>query len=221
MIWGRSSLAVSLVHGLEQLGVSVKIIVPQDDNVEELVDQCRTALVLRGDGKDQDLLIEENIQSCDAFFAVTPDEEDNILSSLLAKKLGCRMAVALVNKATYLPLVTAIGVDIVISSRLAAASAIFQHLHSDKFVSEISLRNLGGGFIEVILKKEMPLTGKRVKAIELPRGILFAAVIHANEVVIPSGETVLAEDDHLVIFVTTAASSKLEKLLGMKLEFFI
>ncbi len=219
MIWGGGSLGRSLAHALELQGTKTKVIVSKEESTIDLVDELPHSLILTGDGKDRNLLVEENISEIDAFIAATPDEEDNILSALLARKLGARTSMALVNKASYLPLVHSIGVDVVVSSRMAAAGAIFSHIHSDSFVSEFSLRHHGVSFIEIVITETMPVSGKTLAQAHIPRGILFAAIVHDEQVVIPTGEDILNAGDRVVIFCTDGMQSKLEKLLDMKLEF--
>ena len=221
MVWGAGNLGRLLVRHLEEQGTNVKFIVGNDPALAGILDEFQNILVLEGDGKDKSLLLEENIEDVDAFFAVTQDHEDNILSSLLAKKLGARTSMALVNKATYLPLVHAIGVDVVVSSRAAAASAIFSHIHSDSLVSEFSLRHLGAGFIEVEIEESMPLSGKSISEMKIPHGAIFAAVNRGEDIIIPSGDTVVETGDSLVVFVTKGVQSKLERLFSKKLEFIV
>jgi trk system potassium uptake protein TrkA len=218
MIWGGNPLGKRLAHDLEEQGVKVKLIASQEESTHELLDEFHHILVLTGDGKDRELLLEENIHESDAFIAVTPDEEDNILSALLAKKLGSRTSMALVNKATYMPLVHAIGVDVAVSSRAAAANAIFAHIHSEALISDFSLRHLGAGFIEIEIEEDMPIAGKTIEKAKFPHGILCASLTRGEEHIIPLGDTVLTPGDHVILFITRGDHVKLEKLFGKKIE---
>lgn len=221
IIWGGNFIGRSLVHGLEEQGVQVKFIVSDPELAAEVVDEFNNALVLNGYGTDQDLLIEENIREADAFISVTPDEENNILASLLAKRLGAKIVMGLINKSTYLTLVNAIGIDVAVSSRLSAARAIFRHVHSESVISEFSLRNLGAGFIEVLADKKMPICSKSLKDLNVPHGIIFSAIVRGEEVIIPRGEDAIEAGDRVLLFVRGTAQKKLEKLLGVKMEFFV
>ncbi|MCB0319397.1 MAG: Trk system potassium transporter TrkA [Bdellovibrionales bacterium] len=221
IVWGAGTLGRMLAHRLEAQGTRVKLIIDETKVSPDIVDDFHNTLVLSGDGKDKNLLIEENISEVDAFFAVTSDHEDNILGALLAKKLGARTSMALVNKATYLPLVHAIGVDVVASSRAAAASAIFSHIHADSLVSEFSLRHLGAGFVEIPVKSKAPICGKTIAEIRAPQGTIFAAITRGNEVILPRGNTEIHPDDRVVVFLTQGEHSKLEKLFGKKFEFIM
>jgi trk system potassium uptake protein TrkA len=218
MIWGGGSLGKALTHALEFEDVQVKLIVSPEESTHELLDEFKDTLILTGDGKDKELLLEENIQEIDAFISVSDDEEDNILSALLAKKLGARSSMALVNKASYLPLVQAIGVDVVVSSRAAAANAIFAHIHRDALIADPSLRHLGAGFLETTIEEEMPIAHKTISEVKFPSGVLCAAMTRGDEIIIPSGEAVLTPSDTLILFITRGAHVKLERLFGKKVE---
>lgn len=221
VIWGGTPLGKALAHLLEEQGTKVKLIVDEAHGTNELVDEFKNTLILVGDGKDGSLLKEENIGDVDAFIAVTDDDEDNILSALLAKKLGVRSAMSHVNIGTYLPLVHAIGVDVVVSSRIAAATAIFSYVHQESVVSRFSLRHLGAGFLEFTIDKGNKIVGKSLGEMKIPKGILFAAIVRGEEIIIPGGDDVLAENDVIIIFVLQSAQSHLEKMLGKKLELFV
>ena len=219
MIWGGGSLGKALTHALEEEDIQVKLIVSQEHSTHELLDEFKNTLILVGDGKDKALLLEENIQDIDSFIAVSNDEEDNILSALLAKKLGARSVMALVNKASYLPLVHAIGVDVVVSSRAAAANAIFAHIHKeDALIADPSLRHLGAGFLEIVIEEGMPIAQKTISEVRFPSGVLCAAMIREEEIIMPSGDALPAVEDTLILFITKGAHVKLEKLFGKKVE---
>ncbi len=220
MIWGGSTLARILAHELESQGTRVKLIIKDHEAASQMADELQDTLILHGEGTDQNLLNQEGISDMDAFVAASPDEENNILASLLAKKLGARVCMALVSKATYTPLVSAIGVDVVISSRLAAASAIFRHIHSRSIISEFLLQQETAGFIEIDLSPEIPICGSHLKNLKLPYGVLIVAILRGDEAIIPSGEDMLLAGDRAVIFVIKAALKKLEGLLDIKLELF-
>lgn len=220
MIWGATVLARSLARALEQQGMRLKLIVGQQSSAAQLAADFASALVLQGDGTDQNLLLQENIDQTDAFIAATADDENNVLAALLAKKLGAKTTIALVNKSGYLPIVSAIGVDVVISSRAAAATAIFRHIHSRSIVSESALQQEGAGFIEIDAREGNPLLDKPLKDLKLPHGILIAAIINQKQITIPTGEAVIRAGDRVVIFLTKAALKKMEKLLNLKLELF-
>ncbi len=220
VIWGARPLVKILVHLLEDRGTSVKVILDNPAIAAEFVDEFRNTLVLEGSGTDQSLLLEENIDEADAFIAAADHDEDNILAALLAKRLGARCSMAVINNASYLPLVTAIGVDAVVSSRIAAASSIFRHIHEGSVISEFSLMHHGATFLELVAQKSSKLLDVPIKKLKLPYGVLIGGIVRQEEVIIPSGEDIIRENDKLVIFVLRSARAKLEKLLNLKLELF-
>ena len=218
MIWGGSNLARILAQSLEDQGHSVKMILSDPLLAAQMVDELRRSLILSGEGTDQDLLVEENVAQFDAFIAATPDEENNVLAALLAKKLGVRTSMAMVNKSSYVTLVSAVGVDVVVSSRVAAAQAIFKHIHSRALISESALQNEVAGFIEIDIQEKNPLTGKPIKDLNLPQGMLVGAIMRGDKAIIPSGDDSVFPGDQVVVFVAKNAIKKLEKLLDIKFE---
>ena len=220
VIWGESGLALHLAEGLEQLGQKVKLIVSDRQKAEELLDELNNTLILCGDGTDQNLLTEEHVADASAFVCASESEEDNILAALLAKRLGTPSTIALVNKSEYLPLVAAIGVDIVVSSRLAAARSIFAHIHPGSVVAEFSLRNFGAGFVELAAEPGMPFVGVPLKEVTLPIGTLIGAIVRQDQVIIPKGSDTIYPGDKIVLFIVNAALRKVEKMIGKKIELF-
>ncbi|MCB0318202.1 MAG: Trk system potassium transporter TrkA [Bdellovibrionales bacterium] len=221
MIWGGSAIARPLVEQLTKLGVDIKLLMTESWRAQEAAeDVSDNVIVFNGSGLDQDLLEQENVSSFDAFFAVSADEEDNILSSLLAKRLGAKVVFALINQPDYLPLTSAIGIDGVVSSRVAAAAEIFQHIHADAVASELLLPEHNAGFLEVYASEEMSFINIPLKDLKLPHGIIIAALVSKNGVKIPKGDDAIKAGDRVVIFVEANAVKKLEKILNIQLEFF-
>lgn len=220
LIWGGSGLGRYVARTLQSKAKNVKLILSEEREALQMADQFESVLVLHGDGTDQELLLEEGIGSTDIFVAVSQHEEDNIIASLLAKRLGAKMAIALVDKAEYLPLVSKIGVDIVVSARVAAGTAIFNHIFSRSAVSEFSLRHQGAGFISIIVNSDLEIADRPLKEAVFPPGILIAAIIRDDQAIIPTGETVIQIGDQVIVFVIQSAHKRLERILQMKLELF-
>lgn len=220
IIWGGSSLGRHVAQTLEDQAKSIKLILSDEQQALQIADQLESTLVLHGEGTDQALLLEEGITGTDIFIAATANDENNILASLLAKRLGAKMVITLVNKAEYLPIVPKIGVDIVVSSRVAAGTAIFNNIFSRSAVSEFSLRHQGAGFISIIVNSDLDLADRQLKDTVFPPGILIAAIIRDDEIIIPNGESVINIGDQVIVFVIQSAHKRLERLLQMKLELF-
>ncbi|MDP2599764.1 MAG: Trk system potassium transporter TrkA [Deltaproteobacteria bacterium] len=219
MIDGGGKIGLDLAKNLEKEGVSVKIVESDSQRCSVLIRNLDKAVVLNGTATDQDLLNQENIKNMDAFVAVTGDDENNILSSLLAKRLGAPWVITLANQTAYVPLVTTIGVDVVINPRLLAAGAILQYVRRGKVLSVASLRD-EIELIEVEALESSELVEKKVKDIDWPEQSLALALQRGEEVIIPTGETMIYPHDKVLLFAAREAIPKIEKLLAVKLEYF-
>jgi trk system potassium uptake protein TrkA len=156
----------------------------------------------------------------EAVIAVTNDDETNILASLLAKRYGVGRAITLINKATYGPLITSLGIDAVVSPRAITVSTILQHVRRGRIRS---VHSLGDGFAEIIEAEALetsPLVGAPLSEIDLPDGVIVGAVVHDGAVVIPRGSTVIEENDRVILLATTEAVKSVEKMFAVRLEFF-
>ena len=177
-------------------------------------------MVLRGDGTDQALLQEENVADTDVFIALTNDEEENVLSCLLARRLGARHTITRVNKFAYIPLVSALGLESLVSSRLSAVSAILRNIRRGKVVSAAALKGEDAEVIEFEALRTSDIVGRPLKEIKFPRQALIAAIVRDGLVIIPGGTTVIRPEDRIIIITRREAISKVEKALTVKLEFF-
>ena len=198
----------------------MKIIEQNEDRCQEIAEKCDRALVLRGDATYQDLLLEENVGEMDTFIAVTEDEETNVMISLLAKKMGVRRVMTLVNKVGYSPLVHSIGVDVVVSSRLAAVNKIMQFLRRGKILSVSSLPEENAEAFEAVAMETSDIVGRPLREIEFPKDAIVGAIVRGSEVIIPNGSTVIQPGDRVMIFALTSAIKEVEKALMVKLEYW-
>lgn len=219
MIDGGGPIGLYLAKSLEEDGVSVKIVENDSHRCSMLIRKLNKSVVLNGPATDQELLQQENIKNMDAFVAVTDDDENNILSTLLAKRLGVPWAVTLANQAAYVPIVTTIGVDVVINPRLLAAGAILQFVRRGKVLSVTSLRDQIE-LMEVEALESSELVDKKVSEIPWPERSLALGVQRGDEVFIPMGDTVIRPHDRVLLFAAREVIPKLEKLLTVKLEYF-
>ncbi|MBW2086350.1 MAG: NAD-binding protein [Deltaproteobacteria bacterium] len=175
---------------------------------------------MKGDGTDQSLLEEENVADADVFIALTNDEEENVLSCLQAKRLGARQAITRINKFSYIPLVTAIGLETMVSSRLSAISVILQHIRRGKVVSVAALKGEDAEAIEFVALESSDIVGRSIEEIKFPHQAIIAAIVRQNHVIIPTGQTIIQPDDRIIIFTRREAISKVEKAFMVKLEYF-
>jgi trk system potassium uptake protein TrkA len=175
--------------------------------------------VLHGDGSDQRLLVEENIHDIDLVVTLTGHEETNILTSLLAKRLGARKTIARINKFSYFPLMSTIGIEQVVSPRLSAVNTILQHIRRGKVLSAISIKGEAGEVMEALALPTSDIVSKPFKKIPFPKGSMVAGIIRQEAIIIPSGDSVIEPNDRIIIFATREAIPGVEKILSVKLEF--
>ncbi len=218
LIIGGGRLGMRLAVALEQQSIHAKIIEKNMQRCEEIASKLNHTIVLQGDGSDQSLLLEEGIQNIDAAITLTNDEETNILMSLLAKRLGARQAITRISKLGYLPLAAAIGIEQVISSRLSAINSILHYVRKGKVLSALSIRGEQAEFIEALALSSWPVIGKPLKNIAFPKGALITAILREEKVIIPSGESKIKPDDHIIIIARKDAIPKVEKILAIKAE---
>lgn len=220
IVVGGGGIGRLVAAGAAKRGIKVRVIEKDEARCEALVEQLGDVMVLHGNGTDLSLLEEENVGAVDVFAAVTDDEEDNVLIALLGKKMGAKRTIARVAHMGYVPLVSTLGLDLVVSPRFAAVGAILRHLRRGKVLSVAALKDEGAEVIEVEAQETSALVGKPLAEVKLPAGVLIAAVVREGEVLIPGGATVVQPGDHLVIFLLRKVLGKLEKLLTVSLEFF-
>jgi trk system potassium uptake protein TrkA len=201
-------------------GIKVRIIERNEERCHQLVDRLRGVLVLHGDGTDLSLLEEENIGAADVFAAVTDDEENNVLIALLGKKMGVKRTISRVAHLGYVPLVSTLGLDLVVSPRFAAVGAILRYLRRGKVLNVAALRDEGAEVIEVEAQATSALVGRPLAEVKLPAGALVAALDRGGVVDIPSGATVVRPGDRLVIFLLRSVLARVEKLLTVSLDYF-
>lgn len=202
----------------------VRIIERDRQRCYELSERLDRAIVLAGDASDKNLLIEENIEDTDVFCAVTNDDEANIMSSLLAKSLGARRVITLINNPAYVDLVEGGKIDIAISPQQATLGSILQHIRRGDFVRVHSLRRGAAEAIEAIAhgdKRSSKVIGKTLGQIALPPGTNIGAIVRGNDVIIAHDDVLVEPDDHLILFlVDKSRVPEVEKLFQAPFSFF-
>lgn len=214
IISGGGWEGVAIARRLSAAGVHTKIIEQDRAICEELSETLDDTLVLHGDGMDQSLLTDEGVQRAELFVAALGDEKDNVFTALLAKRLGARRVVALVDTPEYMPFASTIGVDAVVSPLLSALSPILQFARRGQVLSVRSLReNIVEG-IEFVAVKDAGIVGLPLALLHMPHGSLVGAVVRGDEVIIPDGATVIREGDRVVMFARPALMPRLQRLLS-------
>ena len=169
-----------------------------------VADQLERTVVLHGDAADEELMQQENIDNVDVFCSLTNDDEANILSAMLAKRLGAHRTMALVNRSAYVDLMSNTLVDVAISPKVATVGTLLTHVRRGDMVAVHSLRRGAAEAIELIAHGDAnssKVVGKAVQDIGLPDGTSLGAILRGEEVVIAHGETVIEPEDHVILFV--------------------
>ena len=220
LIVGGGRIGSRLATLLDDKPVYTKIIEKNPDICAKLAEKLNKVVVLHGDGSDQGLLNEENVQETDFVITLTNDEEINILGSLLAKRMGARKTITKISKFSYFSLMSMIGIEQVVSPRLSAINTILQHIRRGKVLSSISIKGEQAEFMEAVALETSEIVGKPLKNISFPKGALVTSIIRNDNIIIPSGDSIIEPDDRIIIFATRQAIPKIEKILTVNLEYF-
>jgi len=220
LIVGGGRLGLRLARSLERRSLYTKLIEKNSQRCAELAEQMNKVVVIHGDGSDQSLLVEENIQDMDVVITLTNDEETNILVSLLAKRMGARKTITRLSKFSYFPLMSTIGLEQVVSPRLSAIDTILQYIRRGKILSAQTISDEQAEVWEAEALETSDIVGHPLKEIDMPQGALVIGIIRKDEIIIPSGGSVIEPHDRIVLFAKRQVIHKLEKILTVKLEFF-
>ena len=220
MIVGGGETGLALATSLDTTTINTKIIERDGQRCLELAEKLENVVVLNGDGTDRELLMEENVADVDIMVAVTGDEENNVLISLLGKALGAKKTVTRIGKLSYIPLVSAIGIDTVVSPRLSVIRAILQYIRKGKVICVAPLKGEGAEAIEFEALETSDIVNTPLSKVKFPKEAIVGAIVRGEEVIIPRGHNVIKPHDHLIIFALKGAIPKLEKLFTVKLEYF-
>jgi trk system potassium uptake protein TrkA len=222
VIAGGGNIGVRLALALEQTN-QVKIIERDPRRARTISEQLNRAIVLVGDAADEELLLEENVDNVDVFCALTNSEEANILSSMLAKRLGAHKVMALINRASYVDLVEAGSIDIAISPQQVTIGSLLAHVRRGDVVKVHSLRRGAAEAIEAIAhgtEEESRVVGRKIEDIDLPKGTAIVTIVRSDEVIIAHHDTVIETDDHVILFMTDRRQiERLEKLFQVGVSF--
>jgi len=203
IIAGGGNIGKRLARALENR-YQVKLIDHNLRRTRTISEELGNTIVLQGDAADEELLLEENIEQTDVFCALTNDDEVNILSAMLAKRLGARKTMALINRAAYVDLVESGDIDIAISPPQATIGSLLAHVRRGDVVMVHSLRRGAAEAIEAIAHGDATsskVVGRAIDEIKLPEGTTIGAVVRGEEVLIAHHDTVIEAEDHVLLFV--------------------
>ncbi len=222
VIAGGGNIGSRLAKALEQTN-QVKIIERDSVRARYISEQLNKAIVLVGDAADEELLLEENIDNVDVFCALTNSEEANILSSMLAKRLGAHKVMALINRASYVDLMEAGSIDVAISPQQVTIGSLLAHVRRGDVVKVHSLRHGAAEAIEAVAhgnRDESKVVGRKIEEINLPKGAAIAALVRDGRVIIAHHDTEIETDDHVILFLTDRRKIEyLEQLFQVGVSF--
>lgn len=223
MIAGGGLIGAGLAKQLEH-DHHVKLIEYNYDRAKYLSTSLDKTIVFVGDASDQELLMEEHVEQIDAFLAVTNDDEANIMSAMLAKRMGAKKAMVLIQRGAYVDLVQGGEIDIAFSPQQATISALLTHIRRGDIVNVYSLRRGAAEAIEAIAHGDettSKVVGRRISEIKLPPGTTIGAIVRKDEVLIAHSDTLIEPDDHVILFlVDKKYISDVEKLFQPSALFF-
>ena len=223
IIAGGGNIGLRLALAIEGR-FQVKIIERDPDIARQLSERLNRTIVLLGDAADEELLQEENIENTDVFVALTNDEEANILSAMLAKRLGARKVMSLINRASYVDLVQSDVIDIAISPQQATIGSLLTHVRRGDIVMVHSLRRGAAEAIEAVAhgdRETSKVVGRTIEEIKLPPGTNIGAVVRGDQVIIAHHDTVIETEDHVILFlVDKRRIQDVERLFQVGVTFF-
>ncbi|WP_442265457.1 Trk system potassium transporter TrkA [Tenacibaculum sp. ZS6-P6] len=214
MILGGSSIGKKTARNLCKDNFKVKLIEKNRDKALTLAEDLRTTLVINGDGRELELLEEENIRDMDAFIAVTGDSETNIMSCLVAKSKGVKKTVALVENMDYINISQTIGIDTLINKKLIAASNIFRHIRKGEILALANLHNIDAEVFEFEVQHGAKVTEKPIRELRFPREAVFGGIIRNGKALMSFGDMQILAGDYVIVFCLPEAISTVEDLFN-------
>ncbi len=198
----------------------VKMIESEHDRAFTIADQLKRTMVLHGSALDQNLLQEADIQDADLMVALTNQDQVNILSSIMAKRLGCKSNMALLNTVAYQDFTHMVGIDAYINPKAVTISKILQHVRRGRIRAVYSVYRDMAELIEAEALETSSLVGAPLRDLDLPEGLRIGAIYRDGQVIRPNGDVRIKPKDRVVIFATSDAVKHVEQMFRVSLEFF-
>ena len=211
MILGGSKIGYKTAQDLCKNSFRVKLIESNADKAFEIADDIPSCLVINGDGRNVELLMEESIADMDAFISVTGNSETNIMSCLVAKSKGVKKAIALVENMDYFQLSQSIGIDTLINKKLLAANTIFRYIRKGEVVAMTKLNNMNAELLEFVVTPNSMVADRLIRDIDLPRSAIIGGVVRNGEGIIALGDFKIMSGDRVVVCCLPQSINKVEK----------
>lgn len=223
MLAGGGNIGARLAKALENQ-YQIKLIEANPQRAEYLSEELTNSIVLLGDVANEELLLEEEIDKVDLFCSLTNDDEANILSAMLAKRLGATKVLSLINRAAYVDLVESGSIDIALSPQQATIGSLLAHIRRGDIVAVHSLRRGAAEALEAIAHGDSSssmVVGRRIEEIDLPPGTTIGAIVRGDEVIIAHHDTIIETEDHVILFLVNKRYIKeVERLFQVGFTFF-
>ena len=211
LIVGGRQIGILAARVLERRNIRVKLIEPDPRRCEKISGLVAKTVVIQGDGTDQATLEEENIKGVDAFLALTGHDEDNIIASLLARRLGARKVVTLVNRLGYLSMAQRLGLNATVSPRLTTVDRVLRFVRKGGILSVTTFREEEAEAIELIAEAGTRYVGKQLNSVRLPREAIVGAIVRSDSsVIVPRGDARIEVGDRVIFFALASAVPRLE-----------
>lgn len=222
LIAGGGNIGLYVAENLEQLSsrAKIKIIEHSHSRAVEIAERLDRTVVLNGSAMDAAIHHEADIGEVDTMVALTNDDKVNILSCVMARKLGARRNLCLLNDAAFPPLAATMGIDAVINPRSVTISRILQHVRRGRIQTVHTIQDGAAEVIEAEALETSPLVGRPLRALDLPGGVRIGIIVHKGEVITPTGESQIAPGDKFIIFATADQVPKVEQMARVSLEYF-
>ncbi|MDZ7824413.1 MAG: Trk system potassium transporter TrkA [Ahrensia sp.] len=219
---GGGNIGLYVATELERRGskANLKIIEANRERATDAADKLMSTIVLHGSALDQQILQQADIQDSDLMVALTNDDQVNVLSSVMAKKLGCKSTMTLINDLSYQSFTKTLGIDAQINPRAVTISKILQHMRRGRIRQVHSVQKGQAEVIEAQALETSPLVGKPLREQILSEDIRIGAIYRDGEVIKPNGSTIIKASDRVIIFAKTSAIKSVEQMFRVSLEFF-
>ena len=218
VIFGANQVSINLAKALEKTIRDVSIIEPSREKAHQAAEELSRCVVHHGSGTDLNLFNDINMEDADFFLSLSEDDENNILSALLAKKHGAKRALVITNDPEYLPILDSIGMDITINPRLITVSAILKHLRKGRVMSVFRLIE-EAEVMEIGVDDNSSIVNKKIAKVKFPENAMIGALLRKGEMMVPTEDIEIKAGDSVIVVAQPQAIEKIEKLFGSKRNF--
>ncbi len=221
VIIGGGNIGSYVAKELESVsGIRVRIIEKDKARAEKAAEALKRTVILNGDAMDAAIQEEAGVANSEMVICLTNDDKTNILSAVLAKKLGADHSISLINEVSMQNMQTELGIDMVIDPRASTISSILRHVRRGRILDVYSLENGQAEVMEGEVLETSPLAGKGLREADIMEGVAIGAVIHDGRVMYPDPDLVVKTGDHIVLLAEKAALKEIEKMFRVSTDYF-